>query len=421
MFFFSIIYLFYKNITFFNNYDIYKKNFFLSLIFFFGFGVKIPVWPFHFWLTKTHVEVNTSFSIFLSGVLVKIALIGIYKFYFILSDLNFLYYFILFVGIIDITIKIANQVDFKKIVAYCTIFEMNTILLSFMFYSYNTLIFYFIFCMLHTVLSNMFFLLNDYIYKRFCTRNLYNINSLFLSSPNLGLLLLLSVILFNGIPFTLKFYIEFSFFLKIFNFDFVSFFLFYFIQTIFYVLFCKLNYSVMFQYINFNKVNDLSLYEVFIFFFSTSVLILIFLLKKYFYYFLSILGILKNIFKLNFFLKKKPKVMYNIAVSKNNNTSKDNNYFYYNNSFFKSYLISIFFSNTFNVNYIRDNNKYSKSQYSKARAFCKNIVNFSLVLNIIVINELHSIYYNVQINYGYMVYILYVLFIAFAINILFKM
>lgn len=421
MFFFSIIYLFYKNITFFNNYDIYKKNFFLSIIFFFGFGVKVPVWPFHFWLTKTHVEVNTSFSIFLSGVLVKIALIGVYKFYFILEDLNFLYYFILFVGIIDITVKIANQVDFKKIVAYCTIFEMNTILLSFIFYNYNTLIFYFIFCMLHTILSNMFFLLNDYIYKRFCTRNLYNINSLFLSSPNLGILLLFSVILFNGIPFTLKFYIEFSFFLKIFNFDLVSFFIFYLIQTLFYILFSKLNYSVIFQYVNYHTVSDLSFYELFIFFFSTSVLILIFLLKKYFYYFLNIFFVLKNTSYINFFFKKKLKKIFinnnKIKFSKNYNFKYTN----YVNSFFKSYLTSIFFVNTFGINYIRDNNKYSKSQYSKARAFCKNIVNFSLVLNIIVINELHSIYYNVQINYGYMIYILYMTLIVISINLLFKM
>ena len=46
----------------------------------FGFLFKIPTFPFYFWLTKTHVEALTSFSIFLSGFLVKIAVFGLYKF-----------------------------------------------------------------------------------------------------------------------------------------------------------------------------------------------------------------------------------------------------------------------------------------------------------------------------------------------------
>lgn len=41
-----------------------------------GLGVKIPIWPFHFWLTKTHVEAPTYFSIYLSGFLVKTAIMG---------------------------------------------------------------------------------------------------------------------------------------------------------------------------------------------------------------------------------------------------------------------------------------------------------------------------------------------------------
>ena len=46
---------------------------------FIGFGIKIPVYPFHFWLTKVHVEAPAGFSIFLSGFLVKTA---IYCFFF---------------------------------------------------------------------------------------------------------------------------------------------------------------------------------------------------------------------------------------------------------------------------------------------------------------------------------------------------
>ena len=64
----------------------YKYCFYLQLLIFFGLGIKVPVWPFSFWITKAHVEVNTSFSIFLSGILVKIAIIGFNKFYFIFDN-----------------------------------------------------------------------------------------------------------------------------------------------------------------------------------------------------------------------------------------------------------------------------------------------------------------------------------------------
>jgi len=50
-----------------------SELFLISILFFIGFGVKIPIWPFHYWLTRVHVEASTGFSIFLSGFLVKAA------------------------------------------------------------------------------------------------------------------------------------------------------------------------------------------------------------------------------------------------------------------------------------------------------------------------------------------------------------
>lgn len=52
-----------------------------SLLILVGFGIKVPLFPFHFWLTKTHVEAPTFFSIYLSGFLVKTAVCGLYLFF----------------------------------------------------------------------------------------------------------------------------------------------------------------------------------------------------------------------------------------------------------------------------------------------------------------------------------------------------
>jgi hypothetical protein len=64
-------------------------------------------------------------------------------------------------------------------------------------------------------------------------------------------------------------------------------------------------------------------------------------------------------------------------------------------------------ANNYLINFFRKNKVYVKSKFSKIRAFNKSIVLFSLCLNIIFIIELHSIYYNITLNYGYLIYYIY--------------
>jgi NADH-quinone oxidoreductase subunit M len=66
------------------------ENTVLFFLFFVGFGVKIPVWPFYYWLTKVHVEASTGFSIFLSGFLVKTAVFCFINVFYLFID-DFVY------------------------------------------------------------------------------------------------------------------------------------------------------------------------------------------------------------------------------------------------------------------------------------------------------------------------------------------
>ena len=50
----------------------------IQYLLFFGFGIKIPVWPFHYWITKTHVDAPTGFSIFLSGFFSKNSVVRVF-------------------------------------------------------------------------------------------------------------------------------------------------------------------------------------------------------------------------------------------------------------------------------------------------------------------------------------------------------
>lgn len=194
------------------NYSLYdnSSHFRLSCYFIFlGFGVKIPLWPFHFWLTKTHVEASTAFSIFLSGILVKTAVLGLVKFKFVFTVLNqYFMFFILGYGVVDASFKLFSQVDLKKLIAYTTVQEMSIMVFLVIFDSFFSRLILIYFCFFHTAISGLFFYINDSIYKRFGTRHISSISGLISTNPTLASLVILSVFLFIGLPFTIKFYIE---------------------------------------------------------------------------------------------------------------------------------------------------------------------------------------------------------------------
>ena len=149
----SIVYMYYTigNTSFesLRNFNFtYNECWFLFLLLFLGFGFKVPIWPFQFWLTKTHVEAPAGFSIFLSGFLVKTAVYGFYK----ISnefgseiDTSFFSVFCI-MGVLDASLKMWGQLDLKKLVAYGTVQEMNLIYIAFLWGIQDPLlvVFYFV-------------------------------------------------------------------------------------------------------------------------------------------------------------------------------------------------------------------------------------------------------------------------------------
>ena len=181
-------------------------------LFFLGFGIKIPLWPFHFWLTKTHVEAPSGFSIYLSGFLVKSALYSFFKLTNLIAyEINTsIFLGIAIIGVVDASLKLWGQSDLKRIVAYCTVQEMNLILLLFLVGDTNATTCGAIFTVAHAFLSSLMFFLVDCIYRRFHTRSVYAVQGLLHQSPNLGISILVMCTLYAGLPGTLKFTCELS-------------------------------------------------------------------------------------------------------------------------------------------------------------------------------------------------------------------
>ena len=241
----------------------------IQYLLFFGFGIKIPVWPFHYWITKTHVDAPTGFSIFLSGFLVKTALFGFYKFSISLGYFNNTVVFstICLLGVIDASIKMWGQTDLKKLVAYATIQEMGLVYLTLCFGDTTSMVGGFIFSVTHALLSSIFFFLVDTISRRFYTRNIVEINGILHLTPNLGVVILLSCIFYSGLPGTLKFISELYIFSGLFDVAPLSTLIVLFGANFFGLLgFSKVWFNVVFGMTAINKnsmVNDLSFKEIY--------------------------------------------------------------------------------------------------------------------------------------------------------------
>lgn len=200
-----------------------------------GFGVKFPIWPFYEWLPKAHVEASTNFSIFLSGVLVKFAFFGFVKFFLILGMDHSLIYFKLFllIGLTDVTFKLYFQFDLKKLIAYSTVLEMHWLAIALI--SGQNFMFISAFAMLisHALISSSFFMIVDFITRRFKTRLTSEISGIFYLLPSLYTLLIIFLITFLGFPGSLFFIAEFLFFSTLLD---TSFFIFFFIFFIVYLI-----------------------------------------------------------------------------------------------------------------------------------------------------------------------------------------
>ena len=195
----------------------YFSSFELNFLFFcllFGFGVKLPIWPFYGWLPKAHVEASTNFSIFLSGVLVKFAFFGFLK-CLVTIQLEPTFYYVypfLTLGITDAAFKLFYQIDLKKLVAYSTVVEMHWLTICVV--SGQASLMLASFCMLisHALLSTNSFLLVDAIGRRFKTRLITEINGVNFLCPKLFLVSLVNLLVFLGFPGSIMFIAEILFF-----------------------------------------------------------------------------------------------------------------------------------------------------------------------------------------------------------------
>jgi NADH:ubiquinone oxidoreductase subunit 4 (subunit M) len=117
----------------------------------------------------------------------------------------------------DISIKVYYQLDFKKLIAYMTVQEMTLLVLLLFFTNNADTALVIKFTLFHILISGALFFINELLYLRFGTRNLSLVTNLWVKLPVLSGYIYLLLLIFNGIPLTIKFFLELLILLKFCN------------------------------------------------------------------------------------------------------------------------------------------------------------------------------------------------------------
>ena len=185
-----------------------------------GFGIKIPLFPFHTWLPDAHTEASTPVSVLLAGVLLKLGTYGLLRFCMGLfpdawqlaapwlaawAAISVLY------G----SLAAIAQTDMKRMVAYSSVGHMGYVLLAAAAATPLGLMGALFQMVSHALISGVLFLMVGVVYVRTGTRDLNVLRGLLNPQrglPLTGSLMIVGVMASAGLPGMAGFISEFLIF-----------------------------------------------------------------------------------------------------------------------------------------------------------------------------------------------------------------
>lgn len=191
-----------------------KLKYITFLFLFIGFGVKIPVVPFHSWLPDAHSQAVTPVSIILSSVMLKTGAYGILKFNAEMFNDTFIKFLPVIMLIAMINILYASccaivQKDLKRIIAYSGIIHMGVFLIAISSYNatgFSGGIFQLV---SHALISAGLFIIAGIIYIKCGTKNILRLSGLGEKMPVFMFLAIPVILAAVSVPLTSGFVSEF--------------------------------------------------------------------------------------------------------------------------------------------------------------------------------------------------------------------
>nr|YP_010561835.1 NADH dehydrogenase subunit 4 [Decolopoda australis]UYX57782.1 NADH dehydrogenase subunit 4 [Decolopoda australis] len=220
----------------------------------FAFMVKMPIYMFHLWLPKAHVEAPLVGSMLLAGVLLKLGGYGIIRMIFLFKCvfINLSYYFICFIllGGIYSALVCLNQTDLKMLIAYSSVAHMSIMTSGLMTLSYLGVQGGVMLMLGHGLCSSGLFFIGNIMYERFNTRSMLVIKGL----SNLSYLMnvLWFIMLVNNIsaPPCMNLFSEINLFISLLKWSYLVF-----ILLIIYMFICSCYTLYLYYMTNHGKMN----------------------------------------------------------------------------------------------------------------------------------------------------------------------
>nr|YP_009383510.1 NADH dehydrogenase subunit 4 [Helicana wuana]APL97760.1 NADH dehydrogenase subunit 4 [Helicana wuana] len=156
-----------------------------------AFLVKLPMYMFHLWLPKAHVEAPVAGSMILAGVLLKLGGYGLIRVLFMFQKVSlsfsWLWVSVSLVGGVVVSLLCLRQVDMKSLIAYSSVVHMSMVLCGLMIFSWWGLMGAVVVMVGHGLCSSGLFCLANMVYERVGSRSLLVSKGLLNFMPSMGL------------------------------------------------------------------------------------------------------------------------------------------------------------------------------------------------------------------------------------------
>jgi NADH-quinone oxidoreductase subunit M len=192
------------------------------LLFFVGFAVKVPMFPFHTWLPDAHVQAPTAGSVILAGVLLKMGTYAFLRFSLPLLPVASVIWapYLMYLSLLAIiygALVAMMQKDMKKLIAYSSVSHMGFVTAGIFALTHAGVAGSIVQMLNHGLSTGALFLIVGLLYERRHTKQIADFGGISQTMPIYALFFLIATLSSIGMPGLNGFIGEFTILVGIFQ------------------------------------------------------------------------------------------------------------------------------------------------------------------------------------------------------------